>query len=473
MAEKVVVISFRFIEEGGKMIGKKVYESGAVYTGELVNGWPEGEGTITFVNGGKYVGYWKNGKYDGYGTITFANGGKYVGGWKNGKCDGYGTITFANGAKYVGGWENGKYNGRGTFYYENGDRYDGKWVDNIMEGKGKLTKKAVQNINWDNGRYDTQESFTGIWKGGKKNGCFLHMLYGMPYDEEYKDDKQIDYPLSYEIDTQVSSITGKTIKCWYSNQSGFMIETPSTVLIFDWYRKQLPPIPQGKPLHIFISHTHQDHFNKGIFALGEKFRNIKIYMGYDSSNSNFNQMLRNLPNGISSNIGCFDGRKRLITDFGEVRSLPSTDSGVAFIVKVDGMILYHAGDLAWWNNTSRETYDRWAEEIKIHKPYANVESYESYCKTSSDISEKEFKNCVEPLRGNNNYGKQTVEYYLDLADIAFFTPMHLWGNYNYIGTFAKQHPEFCKKMIAVNTQNVKINHTIQQGYPYYPYILRF
>ena len=137
-----MVISFRFIEEGGKMIGKKVYESGAVYTGELVNGWPEGEGTITFVNGGKYVGYWKNGKYDGYGTITFANG-----------------------AKYVGGWENGKYNGRGTFYYENGDRYDGKWVDNIMEGKGKLTKKAVQNINWDNGRYDTQESFTGIWKG--------------------------------------------------------------------------------------------------------------------------------------------------------------------------------------------------------------------------------------------------------------------------------------------------------------------
>lgn len=109
------------------------------------------------------------------------------------------------------------------------------------------------------------------------------------------------------------------------------------------------------------------------------------------------------------------------------------------------------------------------------RPNAHVETYEAYCRRGEDA----FKTYVEPLRGmhidyamlpldprNGNYGEKTVEYYLETADIAYFTPMHLWGNYDYIGEFAKRHPDLCRKMIAVNTQNVKMRGSIEQGVPY-------
>lgn len=43
----------------------------------------------------------------------------------------------------------------------------------------------------------------------------------------------------------------------------------------------------------------------------------------------------------------------------KVRTLPSTDEGVAFLVETDGQVIYHAGDLNWWHwNGESETYNR-------------------------------------------------------------------------------------------------------------------
>ncbi len=41
----------------------------------------------------------------------------------------------------------------------------------------------------------------------------------------------------------------------------------------------------------------------------------------------------------------------------KIRTLRSTDEGVAFLVEYDGRILYHAGDLNWWH---------WEEESKAY-----------------------------------------------------------------------------------------------------------
>lgn len=190
------------------MIGEKKYQGGAVYTGELKNGWPEGEGEIIFPNSSRYVGKWKNGIYNGQGSY-------------------YSNTGFV----YTGEWENGKYNGYGKLCRENGEIHEGMWANNVMEGQGTLIKKADSNIIWDNGTYDIREKFSGVWKGGKKNGSFVHWYLGIPYDEEYVEDKQILCPVLYETDNSVSTVAGKTIKCWHSNQSGFMIETPSAVLL--------------------------------------------------------------------------------------------------------------------------------------------------------------------------------------------------------------------------------------------------
>ena len=79
-----------------------------VYVGELRNGVPHGEGTLTFPDGGKYVGEFKEGKIHGQGTATYPDGSKYVGEWQDGNWHGQGTFTYPDGTKYVGEFKDGK-----------------------------------------------------------------------------------------------------------------------------------------------------------------------------------------------------------------------------------------------------------------------------------------------------------------------------------------------------------------------------
>ena len=74
----------------------------------------------------KYLGEIENGLPNGQGTLTSPDGTKYKGGFKDGEKHGQGTIKFIDGRKYVGEWKNGKYNGRGTFTWKNGDTFEGE-----------------------------------------------------------------------------------------------------------------------------------------------------------------------------------------------------------------------------------------------------------------------------------------------------------------------------------------------------------
>ena len=78
------------------------------YKGEIVNGKPNGIGTLIFPDGKKYVGEWVDGKRNGHGILTLVNGKKYVGSWKNDKKHGQGTETFPDGSKNVVEFRNGK-----------------------------------------------------------------------------------------------------------------------------------------------------------------------------------------------------------------------------------------------------------------------------------------------------------------------------------------------------------------------------
>ena len=44
----------------------------------------------------------------------------------------------------------------------------------------------------------------------------------------------------------------------FLGHSGFLMESESVCLLFDWSEGELPPLPE-KPLFVFASHRHQDH----------------------------------------------------------------------------------------------------------------------------------------------------------------------------------------------------------------------
>ncbi len=90
------------------------YTNGNFYVGQVKNGKPSGQGTLTVTNGGggKYVGEFQNGIPSGLGTLTLKNGNSYVGEFKDGKMNGTGTYTWAqDGSKKVGTFKDDKYVG--------------------------------------------------------------------------------------------------------------------------------------------------------------------------------------------------------------------------------------------------------------------------------------------------------------------------------------------------------------------------
>jgi hypothetical protein len=99
-----------WVENKEMRIGSK----NGLYTGEIENGIPNGEGMFTLPSGNKYLGGWKDGRMSGQGIGTYSDGRKYVGEWRDGKLNGQGTLTWSDGSKYVGDFKDDKFHGQGT-----------------------------------------------------------------------------------------------------------------------------------------------------------------------------------------------------------------------------------------------------------------------------------------------------------------------------------------------------------------------
>jgi len=178
--------------------GKKRYDNGSVYDGDLVNGIRSGKGKgITANGGGVYEGDWVNDTFNGKGKITLANGGVYEGDFVFGrftkgkttlasgavyegdfvdfKLTGKGKSISSDGTVYEGDFVNYKRNGKGKCTYSNGAIYEGDWIDNKKHGKGKYTRVdgIVQEGQFENNKY------VGSWANEDlESGVYLHYKRG-------------------------------------------------------------------------------------------------------------------------------------------------------------------------------------------------------------------------------------------------------------------------------------------------------
>lgn len=212
----------------------------------------------------------------------------------------------------------------------------------------------------------------------------------------------------------------------YIGHSGFLAELKQSLLLFDYYEGPLPEAFPEKNLFVFASHRHPDHFNPEIFRLAEGRETPTFFILSDDiwerrvPKERLAKTLRLKPDADIS----FEGL--------EIRTLKSTDEGVAFLIRTEGKTIYHAGDLNDW---------RWPGE---------PESFN--LKMQSD-----FQNCLEPLRGmemdaafipldprQEAYYSLGFDYFLSLTawekGRTRIYPMHCWEDYSVIGRWLKQHP---------------------------------
>ena len=114
-----------------------------------------------------------------------------------------------------------------------------------------------------------------------------------------------------------------------------MVEMEQNVLLFDYYQGEIPSFDGSKTLYVFASHSHADHYDPAIWKLKEQYKDIHYILSDD----------------IKDNEGAVVMKaheKKEVAGI-EIETLRSNDMGVAFLVKVEGKTIYHAGDLNWWH----------------------------------------------------------------------------------------------------------------------------
>lgn len=139
------------------------------------------------------------------------------------------------------------------------------------------------------------------------------------------------------------------MKVTYIYHSGFSVELDECVLLFDYYKGELPQWEKGKTIYVFASHKHHDHFQLQIFDLAREYPKVHFFLGNDIKlNEKYLERNHILPSvkGQITNIG---KKQKVLFDNIEIASLKSTDEGVAFVVWAEGHSIYHAGDLNWWH----------------------------------------------------------------------------------------------------------------------------
>lgn len=178
--------------------------------------------------------------------------------------------------------------------------------------------------------------------------------------------------------------------------SGFAVKTSKHFLIFDYYKQpanmnegtrrllNMENFKRMQNIFVFSSHSHNDHFNPEILEFEKYNSQIEYVLSSDI----------NVKNKHNYNI-ISEGEELHFQDL-YIKAYGSTDLGISFLVKVDGLTIFHAGDLNWWH---------WKEDSAAER----------------SLAEASFKAEIEKLKVETS------------IDIAFFPVDPRLEEYYYIG----------------------------------------
>lgn len=153
-----------------------------------------------------------------------------------------------------------------------------------------------------------------------------------------------------------------SIKVYFLDNSGFMLDTDKSFLVFDYYKdpahvvtKALAKNPE-KPVVFFASHNHFDHFNSEIFNIGQNHRRVYVL----SNDITTRDIGDTIPVEWMSAGDIVDD----VLDGIRVQAFGSTDEGVSYLVTLPcGKTIFHAGDLNNWH-WDMESTDRQVQRAK-------------------------------------------------------------------------------------------------------------
>jgi L-ascorbate metabolism protein UlaG (beta-lactamase superfamily) len=134
---------------------------------------------------------------------------------------------------------------------------------------------------------------------------------------------------------------------WYLGHCGYAVETARHLLIFDYIELEEQPTERGlargfvdpaeiadRDVVVFVSHEHVDHWDPRVLAWRAAIPKVRFVFGWQ-------------PDGVADAHFLTADRASLDLDGVLVDAVSSHHAGVpekAFLVRVDGLALFHGGD---------------------------------------------------------------------------------------------------------------------------------
>ncbi len=226
------------------------------------------------------------------------------------------------------------------------------------------------------------------------------------------------------------------MKVIFIHHSCFLVEAEGKVLLFDWFAGDkvkeyqfhgiLPEYPPDTPFYVFASHNHRDHFDMDVLHLAERYHRIRFIFSKDCKLSPNFLKKHGFPENIREKILYVGGCASYQLEGLEIETLRSTDAGVAFYVDLNGVTLFHAGDLNNW---------RWEGAGEI----VNGAMDRNYKSQINRIAKKPINLAFVPMDPRlGQYQTLGMDYVLQHTDAEHVFPMHMWQDYSAIGQYKKK-----------------------------------
>jgi len=220
------------------------------------------------------------------------------------------------------------------------------------------------------------------------------------------------------------------MKLTYIFHSGFLLETDKCFLVFDYWMDPnqviLQALSSPKPMYVFSSHFHEDHFTNRIFSWRDIKKNITYILSKDI-------LKRHRAQQEDADVWLTKGGSWK-DDIIKVIATGSNDSGVSWIIETSDnqgstpKRIFHAGDLCNWyaRFLSEEIVPEKiiSEEFGEINPVAEEKMFLGELKDIRKVTDS-FDLVLFPVDGRIGNGYTLgARQFIDRFKVGLFVPMH-------------------------------------------------
>lgn len=241
-----------------------------------------------------------------------------------------------------------------------------------------------------------------------------------------------------------------TAKITHLFHSGYAVETENHYLIFDYYQPHAVAgqnirngiitgdyLKNKKNVVVFVSHNHHDHFDPAILEWANTNPDITYILSSDVQ-TNTQQLTAHV---LSAYEECTLGSL-------QIRTFGSTDQGISFLLQVDGLWIFHAGDLNWWH---------WSGESIAEQNIAKTAFHQEMEKLSEGFPQVEIDIAFFPVdRRMEEFYSLGAEFFASKFKPKLLVPMHFGTDFAATQAFASKAKELSITTVEISHQGQEI-----------------